>query len=453
MAVSWEGKLKPDQIPARDHVLDTPGTLMLSEVGTGKTYVTVDVIDQLQCQYVLIIAPLTSLDITWHPLLSGLSGYVVCRTYQAFKAQIAQGRKDKATDKHLILLLHYQAAYPIRKSLGKRPWDLVVIDEAHGLKARGSGWSRLGRSLRHAKKRLALTATPLDESPIDLFGIMRFVDHEVLGEDFGDFASEFCVKGGFRRFKWIFRQSLLPKLLSRVKANVFRLTKDFLNLPPLTVYLVPTDMLGQQARWYEEMNEHGIVQLDTGPIVGRLAITKQGKLEQMTGGTVKDDLGVVHVIGHAKERKLNALLRHIGNPLVVFCKYLSELDLISNVLIQRFDTVRELHGGVKGVFRTNLINDFQAGKIDALSCQLRTGGVSISFTRASHLVFYSMNFSLIDFEQIIGRFHRGGQTNPVSVWIIYAKNSVDEVIIDDIKQKHSTFYEVVDFFNKENTHG
>ena len=96
--------------------------------------------------------------------------------------------------------------------------------------------------------------------------------------------------------------------------------------------------------------------------------------------------------------------------------------------------------------RTNLINAFQAGKVAYLICQMRTGGVSIELTAAASLVFYSMNFSLIDFEQVCGRFHRGSQTREVNVYVLYALDTVDEKIIQDIEGKKGTFYEVVEHF-------
>lgn len=427
------------------------GTLLLGDVGTGKTLIALAAIEQLKPERVLIISPLTSLDLTWAPRLKKVSGLLTARGYAEYKMNA------QATS--LALLLHYQAASKDMRKLGKVPWDLVILDEAQGLKARNSGWSRMARYLRHAENRIAMTATPMDDSPIDLWGLMRFVNHEVLGEHFKDFADEYCRRGGFMGHNWIFRDKLLPDFLKQLEPHVSRLTKKFLDLPPLTVHLVGVDMRGEQRRIYDEVEKHGIVHFLNGPTIkAPLAVTQQGKLEQITGGGILYDEGDVHVFGYAKTRKLDTLLRKLRDkrPIVVSCKYLHEIPMIRKVMQNHMQVIKELHGAVKDErkdkARTDLINEFQDGKIDGLILQVRTGGVSIELSKASTLIMYSMNFSLIDFEQLIGRFHRGGQTEPVNVFIIHAKNSVDTKIVDDVETKHSGFYQVVDYFENQEDH-
>jgi SNF2 family DNA or RNA helicase len=460
----WTNKLYPKQTAVLKQTLRRHGSLILGDVGTGKTLIALAAIEQLKPLTILIVSPLTSLDLTWAPRLAKVSGLLTARGYADFKSN--RPGTSEATPR--CLLIHYQAASKIMRKLGKRPWDLVVIDEAQGLKARNSGWSRMARYLRHAKDRIAMTATPMDDSPIDLWGLMRFVDYRVFGEDFKPFADEYCRRGGFMGHNWVFRTKLLPDFLKRMELNVSRLTKKFLDLPPLTVHLVGVDMLGSQLRIYQEMAEHSIVKIDEVTIKAPLQVTRQGKLEQITGGGILDENDYPHLVGAAKVRKLDTLLRKLRGkkPIVVSCKYLHEIPMIRKVMQKHLQVVKELHGAVKdkkprGTFtrhgrretdRTDLINEFQDGKIDGLILQVRTGGVSIELSKASTLIMYSMNFSLIDFEQLIGRFHRGGQTEPVNVFIIHAKNSVDTKIVDDVENKHSGFYQVVDYFENQEDH-
>ena len=79
---------------------------------------------------------------------------------------------------------------------------------------------------------------------------------------------------------------------------------------------------------------------------------------------------------------------------------------------------------------------------------MRTGGVSIELTAAATLIFYSLNFSLIDFEQVCGRFHRGSQTREVNVYVLYALDTVDQDIVDEIEAKKATFAAVVKHFTQ-----
>ena len=301
--------------------------------------------------------------------------------------------------------------------------------------------------MRHAKRRLALSATPLDKSPIDIWGQMRFVDPEVLGLEFRPFERDYCYRGGFKNHEVKFHLNRLPALLSRLEPYVFRLSKDFLELKPLHIHMMPVDLLGAQRKLYAAMAVHGIVELPGGvAIPAPLPVTRQAKLEQLTGGTIKDLDGRSHVVGMAKARRLRTLAGRLGTPLVIFCKYLAEIPLITAALPQ--GRVEVLTGAVTGTDRTELIQDFQAGRVAYLICQMRTGGVSIELTAAANMVFYSMNFSLIDFTQVIGRLHRGSQTREVNIYILYASRSVDEKIIREIEEKKDLFVSVVDYFKQ-----
>ena len=450
--MAWIERLLPEQKPAVEFIATRPGTLLLGDTGVGKTYITLAAIERLAREAgrvpfrVLLVVPLTSLDVVWTPKLitfedsdEELTQFWVVRDPE----ELPRRRKNAPASsqerpERLLLILHMQAFSKYSRRLAKKEWDFVIIDESQVLKARGSGFSRAARRVRNAKRRLALSATPLDRSPIDLFGQMRFVDHTILGEDFTPFADRYTKPGGWKGKKKIFRASKMGRFLQELAPAMFRLTKDFLNLPPMTITHVPVQLLGKQARLYEQMNVHSVTHEPA--ITARLAVTKQVKLEQITGGLVIDDTETPVLVGHAKERKLKTLLKRVTDrPIVVFCKYLHEIPMIISVLTGR---VSWLHGAIKGEARTAVINDFQAGRIDALVCQVRTGGVSIELTRSCTMIFYSFGFSLIDFEQILGRFHRGGQTKPVNIYIIHAVNTVDDEIIEAIGEKYVVFNEI-----------
>jgi SNF2 family DNA or RNA helicase len=440
----WIEKLYPEQRPAFEFVCSRAGAIILGDTAVGKTFISLAAIEYLRPRLLMIVAPLTSLDITWAPKLTTLHDYVFCRDLESIRQVI----KTTAGLFNGVLLIHFQLFAKLAKQLERVLWDMVIIDESQGIKDRGSDQSRAARRMRHAKRRLALSATPLDKSPIDIWAQMRFIDPDVLGLEFARFKAEYCYMGGFKDREVKFHRHKLPELLQKLEPYVFRLEKRFLQLKPLHIHPVPVEMLGRQRQLYNAMSEHGIIELSHVTIPAPLAVTRQAKLEQITGGTIKDLDERSHIVGMAKARRLRTLTKRLGTPLVVFCKYLAEIPLIEAALPQG-DRVEVLTGAVVGNDRTQLINDFQAGKVDYLICQMRTGGVSIELTAAANMVFYSMNFSLIDFTQVIGRLHRGSQTSEVNIYILYASNSVDEKIIREIEEKKDLFFSVVDHFKPQ----
>ena len=337
---SWVEKLYPEQRPSFDFVISRPGTLLISETSAGKTFISMAAIEHLRPQLLLVVAPLTSLDITWAPKLAMVG--TVCRNLKELKQvqgciksilasksksvskQVLGLSQQVAAGARLILLIHFQLFAKLATKLERVPWNLVIIDESQGIKDRSSAQSRAARRMRNVKRRLALSATPLDKSPIDIWAQMRFVNHKVFGEDFGAFKNEYCYLGGYKNHEVRFKKEKMPKFLKKLEPYIFRLDKKFLNIPPMHVHLVPVQLLGSQRKLYQEMEEHGIINIGKTAIPAPLAVTRQVKLEQITGGTILDQDGRPFEVGEAKLRKLHSLLTRLEPPVVVFCKYLSE---------------------------------------------------------------------------------------------------------------------------------
>lgn len=400
------------------------------------------VLEKLSWPNALIVAPLTAVDSVWVVALEN-SGYTICRSLQ----DVAEASGP------IALVVHWQAFTKLAKRLAKLPWQIVIIDESQGLKARASGQSRAARRFRNFPRRIALSGTPIDDSPIDVWGQMRFVNHNVLGENWTEFADDFCHKAGFMGKAWVFTESERPRFLKLLKPHIYRLTVGFLKLKPIHLHPIPFDLLGEQDRLYRQMEQTGIIRIGSKRIVADLAITNLGKREQITGGYVLDDEDIPRFTGRAKERKLRWLLGRIKPPVVVFCRYRHEMTLIKRVLLEFMPRVRLLHGGVKDKDddkqRSDLLRSFQAGELDALICQTRTGGVAIDLTRASELIFYSINHSYIDFEQTLFRLYGKNQKNALNAYFLYAVDTVDEEKLQVVKDKESAAYNVVSHFERE----
>lgn len=433
-------QLLPEQRTATDFVIDkirdSGGVALFSQQRTGKTYISCAVIEQLRLRRVLVVAPLTSIDVVWVPKLATLG--CVIREPEELTGSFCGA-----------LVMHYQAFVKHAPQLAQRhldSFDLVIFDESQGLKARGTAQSRAARRFRNARRRLALSGTPIDECPTDVWAQMRFVDHTVLGEDWTPFASEYCYRGGYMGKQWIFNKLKLDQFVATIKPHIYRLTVGFMDLKAVKLFPVPVQLLGSQDDLYHQMARDGILRLNGHVITGSLEITKKVKLQQITGGHILTEDGDVVFVGRAKQRKLAWLAQHLNTPVVVFCQYLHEIEDIRQIMASRFKRVAVLHGGVKDgriKVRTNLINDFQAGRYDALICQLRTGGVAIELTRASDLVLYSINYSYIDFEQIIFRLRGLTQKNEVRVFMIYAEKTVDEEKLNIVENKKSTVWTIM----------
>ncbi len=178
--------LHPHQVEAAAFALDSlarGGCLLADEVGLGKTIEAGIVLAQLLAEgkeRILILTPAT-LRAQWQAEL---------REKFDVDAVVVDGRADKgagnAFDRPypVIASLPFAAARP--EALAALPWDVVVIDEAHRLRNAHRPGHKTGRALRTAlarRPKLLLTATPLQNTLLELFGLLSLLDEELLGPE------------------------------------------------------------------------------------------------------------------------------------------------------------------------------------------------------------------------------------------------------------------------------
>ncbi|MCD6219839.1 DEAD/DEAH box helicase family protein, partial [Candidatus Calescamantes bacterium] len=184
-------QLNPYQIYAVKFAFDSPlqrGAILADEVGLGKTIEAGIIIAQLWSEgkrQILIIAP-ASIRRQWQEELFirfGLESIVIDTL--TFKKIITEQNKIPFTYAG-IFIVSYQFCYRNIELIEKQNWDCVIIDEAHRLRNvwRGRNSAKIAWSIREAFKntpKLLLTATPLQNNLMELYGIVSFIDDKLLG--------------------------------------------------------------------------------------------------------------------------------------------------------------------------------------------------------------------------------------------------------------------------------
>jgi superfamily II DNA/RNA helicase len=186
--------LNPHQIEAALFALRNPlqeGVLLADEVGLGKTIEAALVV----CQYwaerrrrLLVICP-ASLRKQWAQELH--DKFAVPTTVVDAVSLRKQSAGDMlATLQRLVgkavVIMSYQFAAKLEAELRAVPWDVVVIDEAHKLRNAHRASNRTGQALKRAlqgRKKLLLTATPLQNSLMELYGLSTLIDEHLFGDE------------------------------------------------------------------------------------------------------------------------------------------------------------------------------------------------------------------------------------------------------------------------------
>ena len=190
--------LNPHQVDAALFAFNSPlskGALLADEVGLGKTIEAGLVLSQKWAERkrrILIITP-SNLRKQWFQELAE-KFFLPCRILEAkpYNAAIRQGQ-FRPFEVPEIVICSYQFAKSKAADVQAMPWDLVVIDEAHRLRNVYKPSNVIANTLKLAlagKHKLLLTATPLQNSLLELFGLVSFIDEHTFG-DLKSFREQF----------------------------------------------------------------------------------------------------------------------------------------------------------------------------------------------------------------------------------------------------------------------
>jgi ERCC4-related helicase len=191
--------LNPHQVDAALFAFQSPlsrGALLADEVGLGKTIEAGLVISQKWAERkrkILVIVP-SNLRKQWHQELSE-KFFLPCRILEtkSYNAAVRQGR-FRPFEGDEIVICSYQFAKRQAADVANMPWDLVVLDEAHRLRNVYKPTNVIANTLKLAlagKHKLLLTATPLQNSLLELFGLVSFIDEHTFG-DLKSFRDQFA---------------------------------------------------------------------------------------------------------------------------------------------------------------------------------------------------------------------------------------------------------------------
>ena len=197
--------MNPHQIEAALFALRNPlqeGVLLADEVGLGKTIEAALVV----CQYwaerrrrLLVICP-ASLRKQWaqelHDKFAVPTTVVDAVSLRKQSAGDVLATLQRQVGK-AVVIMSYQFAAKLEAELRAVPWDVVVIDEAHKLRNAHRASNRTGQALKRAlqgRKKLLLTATPLQNSLMELYGLSTLIDEHMFGDE-AAFRKQFMNSG------------------------------------------------------------------------------------------------------------------------------------------------------------------------------------------------------------------------------------------------------------------
>lgn len=430
------------------------GALLAMDMGTGKTKVVIDLINNSSVRTVLVTCPL-SVVATWpeefathcsrpYRITPLPKGPVKKRTEIA-EATWKRPAFENCVD---VYVINHESVWrePFRSFVLKRQWDLLVVDECHRAKSPGGKFSRfLSTASGRFHCRLGLTGTPMPRDVLDIYAQGRFIDARYFGTSFTMHCNRFGVFKEIRTGRKDHRGNpvLARKLVgvrnegdlkARLDQMSFRvLADDVLDLPPYVVVRRTCELDAAERRAYNDLKNKLITEIDGGYITAANALVKALRLQQIVQGSVRDDMGDVRNVGRSKQDLLRDVLEDLDKdePVVVVCLFHSDLDRVADVAADLGRGCLELSG------RMNQLEEFKKGGGPIIAVQIQSGGVGVDLSRAAYTVYFAPTYNMGAYEQSLRRTRRPSKHEHGTFFYYHlvAENTIDTAVYQALRDK------------------
>ncbi len=306
-------------------------------------------------------------------------------------------------------------------------WDIIVIDESHKVKSNTAKTSKLVFNLtKRAKYVWGLSGTPRGNSDVDIFCQFRNLHIS----EWGDISYSYFVDNCCTIDQKFFRGNCIKVptgIKEQYKAgwerNIAMYTQrveydENDNMPSLNVNLVEIPYIPTKEYL---MAEEGVIAIeDYETTMTKLAATL--KLQQAVNGFLyltdeMENTRNVHQI--ERNKKLDWLKENLTNePTVIVYRFAEDLAQLQNEFPNN----------------TEVVEDFKSGKCNLLLLQC-SRCESFNLQMCSRIIFYTMDYSYIKYNQMLHRIYRMGQTNDVEIDILTFKDTIETKIWQSVRNK------------------
>jgi SNF2 family DNA or RNA helicase len=424
------------QNKAVDFILSEKRCMLALEMGLGKTTSTLtavcDMLDSFTANKVLVVAPLRVANSVWAQEtrlwehLNHLRVSVCTGTEKARRSALSLDADIYVINRENIpwLVVNYGKGWD---------FDVVVIDESSSFKNPSSKrFKALRKMLPKIETMVLLTGTPSPNGLLDMWSQMYLIDYgERLGRTLTGYKQRFFEADYFGR-KFEIRSGAAEKIHSLLTDKIIHMSaEDYLDMPARIDLSVDVD-IGNALIGYQEFERAMLAELETGEEVEAVtAAVLANKLMQYANGALyTDDQGSWQETHAAKLDALAEIVEdNTGENMLVAYNYKS--DLVR--LLKRFPHARVLDKS------QDTIDAWNRGEIPMLLAHPASAGHGLNLQKGGALcVWFGLNWSLELYQQFNARLHRQGQTHPVRIVHIVARDTIDGRVLSVLRDKDAS---------------
>ena len=451
-------KLFKHQEEGIEFLKKTKKAILADEMGLGKTRQAIMAAREDEAKGILVVCP-ASLKINWQREIALI--------YPDDKIHTVQSGKEETLPNAPWIVINYDMLPKYREQIlrlvAEGKIDTGIIDEAHYIKGKKTIRATNTLDILNGVQRVyALTGTPIMNRPIELFNLLKAIKHP-LGRARSVFSKRYCgaylktiikKNGQIIRFFDESGATHLEELREFTKGNILRrLKKNVLNLPEKIISVQVTDLTKEARKEYDTAFDNYVEWLTNNP-------DNDKDIENiMDARHLVELMKLKQVCSRAKIERIVADIRNAvvqGQKVIVFSQFTGTIMAIKDELMlskrgTRYDDAHEpilavtLTGSDDMNARQKAVDSFQKhDDTKVFIANIKAGGVGITLTAATIVMFADMEWSPEIHSQAEDRAHRIGQEGTVNVYYYIAEGTIEEDIVDILERKRAIIKELMD---------
>ncbi|XP_040990338.1 SWI/SNF-related matrix-associated actin-dependent regulator of chromatin subfamily A-like protein 1 isoform X4 [Juglans microcarpa x Juglans regia] len=453
-----ESKLLPFQRDGVRFILQHGGRALLAdEMGLGKTLQAIAVSACIQDSWPVLILTPSSLRLHWASMIqqwldippsdilvllpqcggSNRAGYTI----------VSSNSKGSIQLDGLFNIISYDIVPKLQNLLMASEFKVVIADESHFLKnAQAKRTTASLPVIKKAQYAILLSGTPALSRPIELFKQLEALYPDVY-KNVHEYGNRYCKGGIFGVYQGASNHEELHNLM-KATVMIRRLKKDVLSeLPVKRRQHVFLDLAEK------DMRQINALFRELEVLKGQIKACKSQEEIEPLKFAEKNLINKIYT--DSAEAKIPAVLDYLGTVIEAGCKFLifahhqPMIDSIHQFLLKKKVGCIRIDGSTPPASRHALVTDFQekeATKAAVLS--IRAGGVGLTLTAASTVIFAELSWTPGDLIQAEDRAHRIGQVSSVNIYYLLANDTVDDIIWDVVQSKLENLGQMLDGHEK-----
>ena len=399
------------------------GACLADDMGLGKTLQAIALLSNLheeKKKKSMVIMP-KSLIYNWENEIKKFAPKLKVGVYYGINRDFSSLKKVD------VILTTYGTIRNDIENLLEHKFDLLILDESQNIKNINSQTTK-AVLLLNAKKRVALSGTPIENNLLELYSLFRFLNPEMFGS-VQRFTNSYILP--IQKYSDIstieeLKKKIYPFLLRRVKKEVLE------DLPDKIEKLVYVDMNDEHRRFYEERRRYyySLLQKNTSSQGNFDKFFVLQAINELRHIVSSPELETKKIISSKKEVLIENVIEAIENnhKVLVFVNYLSSIESICDSLKENKIKYLKMTGQTKD--RQNLVDKFQNdSRYKVFVMTLKTGGVGLNLVSADTIFIYDPWWNTTVENQAIDRAYRLGQDKTVFAYKMIMRNTIEEKIL------------------------